>query len=95
MAPSRPGLAAGGYDSIVEAAQKMARVQKLTFKPNAQSPRHLRPALCGIPHVARLLRPRRERRDEAAEDFEKGDGGEVSCQRSAKTSAKAAGDQLS
>ena len=30
------GRAAGGYDSIVEAAQKMARVQKLTFKPNAK-----------------------------------------------------------
>ena len=29
------GAAAGGYDSIVEAAQKMARVQKLTFKPHA------------------------------------------------------------
>ena len=31
------GRAAGGYDSILEAAQKMARVQKLTFKPRAQN----------------------------------------------------------
>ncbi len=74
------GAAAGGYDSIVEAARQMARVQKLTFKPHAESPRHLRPALCGIPCVARLLRPRRKRRDEAAEDFETGDGSKVSCQ---------------
>ena len=28
------GKAAGGYDSIVEAAQKMARLKKETFKPN-------------------------------------------------------------
>jgi L-ribulokinase len=28
------GAAGGGYDSIVDAAQKMARVQKLTFKPD-------------------------------------------------------------
>ena len=31
------GADGGGYDTIVEAAQKMARVQKLTFKPNAKS----------------------------------------------------------
>ena len=31
------GAAAGGYDSIVDAARKMARVQRLTFKPNAQA----------------------------------------------------------
>jgi L-ribulokinase len=31
------GAASGGYDTIVEAAQKMARVQKLKFKPNANS----------------------------------------------------------
>jgi L-ribulokinase len=30
------GRAAGGYDSIVEAARQMARVQKLTFKPHAK-----------------------------------------------------------
>jgi L-ribulokinase len=30
------GRASGGYDSIVEAAQQMARVQKLTFKPHAE-----------------------------------------------------------
>jgi L-ribulokinase len=30
------GSAAGGYDTIVEAAKTMARVQKSTFKPNAQ-----------------------------------------------------------
>ena len=29
------GEAAGGYDSIFTAARHMARVQKLTFKPNA------------------------------------------------------------
>ncbi len=29
------GKAAGGYDSIVDAARQMARVQKLTFKPHA------------------------------------------------------------
>jgi L-ribulokinase len=29
------GRACGGYDTIFEAAQHMARVQKLTFKPNA------------------------------------------------------------
>jgi L-ribulokinase len=29
------GAAGGGYDTIVEAARKMARVQKLTFKPHA------------------------------------------------------------
>jgi L-ribulokinase len=29
------GRASGGYDSIVEAARQMARVQKLTFKPHA------------------------------------------------------------
>ena len=72
------GAAAGGYDSIVEAAQKMARVQKLTFKPNAQRHAIYDQLYRGIPHVARLLRPRRERRDEAAEDFETGDGSEVS-----------------
>ncbi len=31
------GAAAGGYHTIVDAAQKMARVQKQTFKPNSQS----------------------------------------------------------
>ena len=31
------GAAAGGYDTIVDAAQRMARVQKLTFKPNARN----------------------------------------------------------
>jgi L-ribulokinase len=30
------GTAVGGYDSIVDAAANMARVQKLTFKPDAQ-----------------------------------------------------------
>lgn len=30
------GSAAGGYDTIVEAAQKMARVRKETFRPNAR-----------------------------------------------------------
>ena len=31
------GCAAGGYDSIVQAAQHMARVQKLAFNPNAKN----------------------------------------------------------
>jgi L-ribulokinase len=30
------GTAAGGYDSIFEAAKHMARVQKLIFKPRAE-----------------------------------------------------------
>jgi L-ribulokinase len=31
------GSASGGYDSIVDAARKMARVQKLAFKPDTES----------------------------------------------------------
>jgi L-ribulokinase len=31
------GAAGGGYDTIVEAARKMARVQKLAFKPRAKA----------------------------------------------------------
>jgi L-ribulokinase len=31
------GEAAGGYESLVDAAQKMARLKKQTFKPNPQA----------------------------------------------------------
>ncbi len=61
------GEAAGGYDTIVEAAQHMARLRDEAYTPNPGSQGGLRPALRRIRHAARLLRPRRQRRDEAAE----------------------------
>ena len=53
------GAARGGYDSIEAAAAAMARPHARTYRPDPSAARGLRPAVRGVRHAARLLRPRR------------------------------------
>ena len=71
------GKAAGGYDTIVEATKAMTHLREEYYAPQPRGESSLRPALCRVRHAPRLLRARRQRRDEAAEDAQgEGAGGE-------------------
>ena len=52
------GSAAGGYNSIVEASAKMARLRKESYHPIPENRARLRQALRGVRPAARLLWPR-------------------------------------
>ena len=60
------GAAAGGYDSVVEAAARMARLRRRALRAQPASTAAVYDELYRrVPRAARLLRPGRERRDEA------------------------------
>ena len=91
------GAAAGGYDSIFEAAGKMAHLKDGDLQAGSRAPEGVRPALCRICPAVRLLRPRREQCDEDAQahsqrgnqggltaDLREGaDAGRITCRRCA------------
>ena len=61
------GSAAGGYDSIVEAAQQMARLRDEQYIPNPEAKAVYDQLYGEYVTLHDYLRPRRQRRDEAAE----------------------------
>ena len=58
------GPAAGGYATIEDAARAMARLRDEVYRADPGEPGDLRRAVSRVRPAARLLRPRRERRDE-------------------------------
>ncbi len=56
-------VAAGAYPDVAAAAHAMGRVNRGVFRPIAANVRGVRRAVRRVPRAARLLRPRRQRRD--------------------------------
>ena len=59
-------VAAGAYPDIHAAAAAMGGVDRAVHRPDPERAAAYRRALRGVPHPARLLRPRRQRGDAAA-----------------------------